>query len=531
MRRYRQDQQRRLEAERGTRSFRPGGDLRICLVYPNLYPVAMANLGFQAAYAALNALPGVSCERAVLPEGPDLRRLERRGQGLLSLETGSALGEFDVLAFSITYELDYLNVVRMLEGAGIPSDREARNRFHPLVLAGGAALTVNHEPMMPLLDGWFRGEAEGRLEGWVEALRQVRSEGLRGPELWEALGAGEASGEGWQELDFRRVRDRGGPALEFRAVGTDLVTPDAAFGASALVEICRGCPWRCSFCIAKDMYGSFRKASAEDVLAYAARMRPHTDRIGLVGAGISAYPRLGNLLAELRSLGYRASLSSMRLDRVDDELLDELARHGQRTLTVAPENFSDRLQGLVEKSLTLGKIMAGLRRVGADRFEKIKLYMIAGLPGQTREDHAVAFETARELLAEGVVRPGQLEFSYSVLLPRPGTALGDAELLGRTDYKATRRFLEGAAKEARAGLKVESYRMAMLCDLLCRGDREVGHWLLEWARDTQGRSPIKLDEGEYRRRMEGVLARHRSRAVAGEAILGGDGRAARAVPV
>jgi radical SAM superfamily enzyme YgiQ (UPF0313 family) len=491
----------------------------------------MANLGFQAVYSALNALPGVSCERAVLPEGPDLRRLERQGQAVLSLETGQSLGDFDVLAFSVTYELDYLNVVRMLEGAGIPADREERNRFHPLVVAGGAALTVNHEPLLPLLDGWFRGEAEGRLEAWSEDLRRARSEGLRGRELWEALGAGEGADQGWQDLDFRRVRERGGAALEFQAVGTDLVTPDAAFGASALVEICRGCPWRCSFCIAKDMYGSFRKASQEDVLSYAARMRPHTDRIGLVGAGISAYPKLTRLLADLRGLGYRASLSSMRLDRVDDELLDELARHGQRTLTVAPENFSDRLQGLVEKSLSLGKIMAGLRRVGPERFEKIKLYMIAGLPGQTAEDHGVAFETARELVEEGAVRPGQLEFSYSVLLPRPGTALGDAELLGRKDYKATRKFLEASAKEARAGLKVESYRMAMLCDLLCRGDREVGLWLLDWARRTKGRSPLKIDDAEYRRRMEGVLARHRARGGTGEGFLGGDGRAARAVAV
>lgn len=531
MRRYRRSQLRRLEAERGAQAFRPGGDLRVCLVYPNLYPVAMANLGFQAVYSALNSLPGVSCERAVLPEGPELRRLERQGQAVLSLETGQALGDFDVLAFSITYELDYLNVVRMLEGAGIPADREARNRFHPVVVAGGAALTVNHEPILPLLDGWFRGEAEGRLDAWAGALRRARREGLRGPELWGALGAGEASDQGWQDLDFRQVRQRGAPALEFQAVGTDLVTPDAAFGASALVEICRGCPWRCSFCIAKDMYGSFRKASREDILAYAERMRPHADRIGLVGAGISAFPKLTGLLADLRELGYRASLSSMRLDRVDDDLLDELARHGQRTLTVAPENFSDRLQGMVEKSLSLGKIVAGLRRVGADRFEKIKMYMIAGFPGQTREDHAVAFETAQELVAEGAVRPGQLEFSYSVLLPRPGTALGDADLLARSDYKATRRFLEGAAKKAQAGLKVESYRMAMLCDLLCRGDREVGLWLLDWARKTQGREPLKVDEAEYRRRMKGVLERHRARAASGAGLLGGDGRAARAVAV
>lgn len=520
---YRERLAARLAAETGTRSFRPGGDLRVALVYPNLYGVAMANLGFHAVYQELNTQPGVSCERAVLPEPEDLVALERRREPVRSLETGTPLGEFDVLAFSITYELDYLNLIRILAACGIPADRTQRSRFHPYVVAGGAALTVNHEPMVPVLDGWFRGEAEGQLEAWAAAHRQARAAGLRQRELWAHLGALPEDDPGWQEAAFRRVRARGAPALEFPPVGSELLAPEAVFGVAALVEICRGCPWRCSFCVAKDLYGSFRKASHEAVLAYADRLRPHTDRIGVVGAGLSAYPGLVELLADLRQRGFRASLSSLRLDRVKDELLEELLLHGQRTLTVAPENFSDRLQGLVEKSLTLEKIVRGLERVGPYGFEKVKMYMIAGLPGQTEADHQVAFTTARELVDRGVVRPGQLEFSYSVLLPRPGTALGDAPLLSRKQFKATQRYLEGQAKLAQAGLKVESYRMSMVCDLLCRGDHDVGRLLLDWARDTGGREPFRLDDRQYRGLMEGVFARQRARAGSGR-LFGGDGR-------
>lgn len=513
MRRLRERQLTLLERERGENPYRPGGDLRVCLVYPNLYGVAMGNLGYQVVHRALNELPGTSCERAVMPEGPDLRRIERRGKPLTSLETGTPLGEFDVLAFSVTFELDYLNMVRVLESSGIPAGRTRRNRFHPVVVAGGAALTVNHEPLEPMVDGWFRGEVdpEGgghpgeRLAHLVEVLRELRGRGGSPEDRREAL-APLASTSGGDRA-FRTTRARGGPAPGFEAVGSTLMAPDAVFGATALVEICRGCPWRCSFCVAKDMYGSFRRASHESVLEYARSQAGATDRIGIIGAGISAYPKLAGLLAELRGLGFSASVSSLRLDRVDDALLDEVARHGQRTLTVAPESFSDRLEGVVDKSLDLAKIVGGLRRVGGSRrFEKVKMYMIAGLPGEVEEDHEVAFATAEELVADGVLEASQLEFSYSLLLPRPGTVLGRAELLSKAGYKRTRRFLEARAKRAGVGLKVESYRMAMLSDLFCRGDRGIGERLVAWGSATGGRDPFRLEEAEYRDLMAAVLA-------------------------
>lgn len=505
----------RLETEGGERSFRPGGELRICLVYPNLYGVAMANLGYQAVYQELNRLPGVSCERAVLPEEEDLARLERAGRAPVSLETETDLGGFDVLAFSVTYELDYLNMVRLLAASGISLDRADRDRYQPVVVAGGAAVTVNHLPLVPLLDGWFRGEAEGRLEEWTARLGEACRAGLRGEALWAALGALDADQADGLGVRYLPERVRGGAALEFSAVGSELVTPEAAFGATALVEICRGCPWRCSFCVAKDMYGSFRKAPAEQVLAYARRVRTFTDRIGIIGAGLSATAHLVDLLRGLREEGFRVSLSSLRLDRLREDLMDELALHGQRTLTVAPENFSDRLQPLVEKSLTLEKIVAGLERVGPERFEKVKLYMIAGFPGQEEADHAVAFETARDLIARKKVRPGQLEFSFSVLLPRPGTALGQAPLLSRKHYKATARFLEREARRSRVGLKVEGYRLSMVCDLLCRGDQETGRLLVEWGRATRGREPFRLGEREYREAIDAALGRWAERVPGG----------------
>lgn len=505
MRRLRARHQQLLDKEAGRRAFRPGGDLRVALVYPNLYPVAMGNLGFQVVYDQLNQLPGVSCERAVLPEGPDLRRLERRRQHLVSLETGTPLDRFDVLAFSVTFELDFLNMVRMLTACGIPVRRRQRTRHHPYVLAGGAALTVNHAPLVPLLDGWFLGEAEGRLEGWAAQLREARLAELRGPELWSHLAAEPRDPAAEVDRSHRVTREAGGPRVDFRPAGSQLFTPEAVFGKTALVEICRGCPWRCSFCVAKDMYGSFRRARPEDVLAYAETARAHTDRIGIVGAGISAYPRLAQLLADLREMGFSASLSSLRLDRVDDALLEEVQRHGQRTLTVAPESFSDRLSDQFDKSLDLGKIVAGLRRVGPHAFEKIKLYMIAGMPEETEADHEVAFATAEQVVGEGACAPGQLEFSYSLLLPRPGTVLGRAPLLTKQGYKRTRKFLEARARKAGVGLKVESYRMAQLCDLMCRGDEEVGERLAAWADETAGREPFQIPEGEYRAYIEGLV--------------------------
>jgi radical SAM superfamily enzyme YgiQ (UPF0313 family) len=479
----------------------------------------MANLGYQAVYQALNQIPGVSCERAVLPEDEDLRRLEQVEAAPVSLESESPLGSFDVLAFSITYELDYLNLLRLLADAGIPPDRNLRNCYHPVVVAGGAALTVNHLPLVPILDGWFRGEAEGRLEDWVEVLRQARLEGARGEELWTLLGAQDPEGEDATAPGLGRrflaLRSRGEPSLDFSPVGSELLHSEAAFGATALVEVCRGCPWRCSFCVARDMYGSFRRASTEEILSYARRLRSHTDRLGIIGAGLSATADLVGLLRALRGQGFRVSLSSLRLDRLREDLLEEILLHGQRTLTVAPENFSPRLQRVVQKSLSLEKIVAGLERVGPDRFHKIKLYMIAGFPGQEEEDHAIAFETARDLITRKRIRPGQLEFSFSVLLPRPGTALGQVPLLSRKAYRTTARFLERQARGSKVGLRVEGYRLSMVCDLLCRGDQEVGRQLLSWSEETRARVPFRLQEREYRRAMEGVMERWETRTPGG----------------
>lgn len=495
-----------LAKERGHPAFRPEGGLRICLVYPNLYAVAMGNLGFQAVHRYLNQLPGVSCERAVLPEGPDLRRLDRADEPIPSLETGTPLGDFDVLAFSVTYELDYLNLVRMLARSKIPADRTRRNRFHPIVVAGGAALTVSHEPLRPILDGWFRGEAEGRLGPWVDRLVAARGEGLAGDELRAALAEGEGCDAGAEDRSFQVVRERGGDALPFEPVGASLVTPEGCFGDAALVEICRGCPWRCHFCVAKDLFGSFRKATHEAVLDYAARMRPFTARLGVIGAGMSAYPGLARLMARLRETGYSVSVSSLRLDRVDQELLEELARHGQKTLTVAPETFSDRMQPVTQKSLDLEKLVRGLRRAGPIRFEKIKMYMIAGLPGDTLLDQEVAFATVERLTREGALAPGQVELSYSVLLPRPGTELAGAPLMEKRQHQELDRFLTRRGREAGVGIKLESWRMAMLCDLLCRGDQRVGERLLAWIDRCGGQQPFELEETDYRAYMEPLLA-------------------------
>lgn len=519
MRAYLQDLRRRLAREVGPTQPKPEGDLRVCLVYPNLYPVAMGNLGFQAIVEAMNQLPGVSCERATLPEAPHLRRLRRQGKGILSLESQKPLGEFDVLAFSVTYELDLLHLAEILEVSGIPADRTRRNRFHPVVLAGGAAVTVNHLPFLPLVDGVFRGEAEGRLEGLVELLRESQTHRGQPDSLRELFhGLAGSDPEDWGNFEFRVSRPRGSEALPFVPVGTRIFTEESVFGKTAGIEICRGCPWRCSFCIAKDMYGSFRKAAAEDVLAFADSVRDYTDRIGIVGAGLSAYPRLTELLRELRQRGFSCSLSSLRLDRVKPDLLDEIQAHGQRTLTVAPENFSDRLQGLVEKSLTLEKIIRGLERVGPDRFEKIKLYMIAGLPGQVESDHRIAFETAQDLIARGAVRPFQLEFSYSLLLPRPGTALGGAEVLSKADYKRTKKLLETLAREAKSGLKLESYRLAMVSDLLCRGGPSVGHLVLDWVAKTRGEDEFRLRDADYRREIAQVRSRDAARSPIAQAV-------------
>ncbi len=488
-----------LASERSPHPFVEGGPFRVCLVYPNSYRVAMSNLGFQTVYRALNRIPGVTCERAFLPEAAHIRDMERYGTPIFSLETRRPLNQFQVIAFSVTYEMDYLNVFQILRMAGIAAASEERDPRDPLLLAGGAAITANPLPVSEIFDLFFLGEAEAGgpelfrrlqeaqgedLEALTRDLPQVYvpSEDLAPPEEYPAL-----------------------PDLETDFAASSIITPLTVFSSTALVELTRGCPRRCSFCIAKDLYGATRNLSLETTLGYVESMRPYTDRFGLFGAGISDYDGIEKVVCALGEMGVEVTISSLRFDRLTPELLRVLRRGRQRSITVAPESFSQPVQRFLKKGFALRRVEEGLRLILDAGFERVKYYLMFGVPGEEPSDFEPLTEHLHKAIPDLERAGATLELSFSILEPKPKTALARLPMADRSTVRRTETFLrKNLPRSSRIEVQWPSYGQTCLSDWLSRGDRQAGRQLLRFHQETP-RKPFRLPYREYSAEMGRIL--------------------------
>ncbi|MBI4866131.1 MAG: radical SAM protein [Candidatus Wallbacteria bacterium] len=492
--------ERTLSRERSPYRFRENGGFRVCLVYPNSYRVGMSNLGLQTVYRALNELPGVTCERAFLPEASERAVLQRHQSPLVSLETRRPLREFQVVAFSLTYEMDYLNVFEVLELAGIPFAAAARGPRDPLVIAGGAAITANPLAMDPIFDLIFLGEAE---VGGAELFRCLQS-GF-GDELG-ALTAGieqvyvpghtPAPPEHYPSL----------PDLETHYAASSILTPDTVFSDTALVEMTRGCPRKCSFCIAKDLYGATRNLSQGVLAQYVEHIRPYTDRIGLFGAGISDYPGIDKVVCDLGDSGMDVTISSLRFDRLTPELLRVLRRGRQRSITVAPESFSQPIQRFLKKGFALHKVEEGFERILEAGFERVKYYLMIGVPGETPDDFEPLLAHVRRALPKLETAGTVLELSFSILEPKPRTELARVPMAERQEVRRVETYLQQSIpRSPRIQVQWPSFQSTYLSDWLSRGDRQAAARLLEFFDSRRPGQSFRLSYRDYQEEMERIL--------------------------
>jgi radical SAM superfamily enzyme YgiQ (UPF0313 family) len=356
-----------LAQEQGTVRKDWGGRVAVALVYPNSYAVGMSNLGFQTIYRHLNALPDVVCERVFLPDPEDIAELRRTGGAPFSLESLRPLSAFHMLGFSVTYEGDYIHVLRLLSLAGIPLRAADRRPHDPLVLMGGVCAFSNPEPMAPFMDFIVVGEGE---ELVVELIARYR-EGYRDRETFldalsavEGIYVPERYDVAWgDDGALAAVTPRAGaPAIvvkrrlrnvnAFETVAT-LKTPNAEYGHMALLEVGKGCGRGCRFCLEGQVYRPVRHRSVDALRETVAQLAKSGEtRIGLVGACVSDYPWIGDLLEIVEEHGLEVSISSIRADSLTDGLVAALARGGHRTLTVAPEAGTERLRRVIRKAIT-----------------------------------------------------------------------------------------------------------------------------------------------------------------------------------
>src|SRR5882724_7172626 len=353
---------------------KPHGDrLRVALAFPNTYWVGMSNLGFQTVYRLFNAQDDVLCERVFLPPKQELAELVASRTPLISLESQSPVGEFDVLAFSVSFEWDYVNVLTLLRLAGIPIHAAERTDRHPLIVIGGAVTFVNPEPLAPFADVIAAGEGEVLVPGLRRAaaaatdrddlLRLLAAErGFYVPSLYDAQYADDGTLAGYvlrpgvnAPLPVRKAALKTTDAIDPPATG--IFTPDTEFGSRFLVEVVRGCANLCRFCWAGYNYLPVRAFPTDRILQLAEQAKKYANRVGLVSIALCDHPDIDRILARLHEMGYAISPASLRLDDLTEPIVRVLRASGERTITIAPETGSDRLRRVVNKTVTNDEIL------------------------------------------------------------------------------------------------------------------------------------------------------------------------------
>ncbi len=473
-----------------------GNRLRVALAFPNTYFVGMSNLGFQTVYRLFNNQADIVCERVFLPPKPELQTLVQSGARIVTLESQTAVSDFDVFAFSVSFEWDYTNVLTLLRLAGIPVRAEERNERHPLVVIGGAVTFVNPEPLAPFADVIAAGEGEVLVPALVEAFGAADSR----PELLRQL----ATKRGYYIPSFYDVDyapngsmtrlvpkpGTGAPPRVRKAAlkttetvdppSTTIFTPDTEFGSRFLVEVVRGCANLCRFCWAGYNYLPVRAFPTDRILELAQRARATSSRAGLVSIALCDHPEIEHILRSLKDMGYSISPASLRLDDLTPAIVSLLKESGERTLTIAPETGSDRLRRVINKTVTNDEILDRAELIFSTGFENLKLYFMIGLPSETDED-LVAIRDLTLQLRDIMVgharrrgRIGRIVASVNPLIPKPGTTyqwtpMEPSDVLERK-MKRLRSLVAGIDN---VYFNVKSERHSYYQALLSLGDRRV----------------------------------------------------------
>ena len=421
-----------------------GGKLRVALAFPNTYWVGMSNLGFQTVYRLFNAQPDIVCERVFLPPKQELAAQLASGAPLITLESQTPVRDFDVFAFSVSFEWDYVNVVTLMRLAGIKAWASERSEHDPLIVVGGAVTFVNPEPLAPFADVIAAGEAEVLVPSLERAfrsatgrpalLRELAAErGFYIPSFYEpryradgVLEAMEPVAGTNAPVPVRKAALKTTDALDPPA--TSIFTPDTEFGSRFLVEVVRGCANLCRFCWAGYNYLPVRSFPADRILELARAARPHASRAGLVSIALCDHPEIERILSGLLEMGYMISPASLRLDDLTDPIVQMLKQSGERSITIAPEAGSDRMRRVINKTVTTDEILDRADLIFRNGIDNLKLYFMIGLPTETDED-LVAIRDLTVQLRDIMMRyakprgqVGKIVGSVNPLIPKPGTA-------------------------------------------------------------------------------------------------------------
>lgn len=403
----------------------PGGRINICLVYPNTYHVGMSNLGFQGIYTLLNERNDVLCERSFFPDDEDIEEYARTKTELFSMESKRPLNRFDIVAFSVSFENDYPNVLKILELSNIPSRASDRKASQPLIILGGVCAFFNPEPLADFFDICFVGEAEEMLQEFLEVYRESETradlykkashiEGVYVPKFYTAkynngILQRESLENAPEKIKKQYIKD-----ISSNRFRPSIITPETEFSGMYLIEAMRGCPWQCRFCVAGHIYNPPRKKELNAIKQEISMALKTTKRVGLIGPSLTDYPFAKDVL---KLEGVDFSITSLRASRKSAELAGLLKGH--KSTSIAPEAGTERLRRVIAKKITEDDIIETSKLIFAEGMENLRLYFMVGLPTETDDDINGIVKLATRIRA--CSKKGGLTLTLSTFVPKPFT--------------------------------------------------------------------------------------------------------------
>ena len=494
----------RLAGEKGTIRKDWGGRISVALAYPNYYRVAMSNLGFQVVYDLLNRRDDVVAERVFLPEEHEMSLRFGAGKGLISLESQSPLLKFDIIAFSLSFENDYPNILKILAMGKIPVLSADRDRSHPLVMAGGINSFLNPEPLAEIFDLFLLGEAEANLDGFIGLFKEIRRRHSDRQNLLETLARDiryayvpslyriEYSGDGRikarttakKEISLK-VESARRMLSEFPVNRSTILTADTEFGDRILIEMGRGCGRSCRFCAAGYVYRPPRVRNRDEIIDCVDQNLEGCKQFGLLSASVLDTPGIEEISGRITEKGGSFSVASLRADLLTENMLVQLKRTGQKSLAIAPETGSERLRRVINKHLTNDQITEAIRMIARIGEFSLRLYFLIGLPTETREDvseivnlvKSIKHHMVKESRARGKI--GRIMLSVNCFIPKAFTPFQWFPMEDVESLKEKQRWLKKAfSKEGGVRVTFDIPKWAYVQALLSMGDRRVGSILM-----------------------------------------------------
>lgn len=504
----------------------PHAGQKVAIVYPNTYFVGMSNLGLHIIYEEINLRNDSVCERIFLPEKKELEAYDKTKTPLMSVETQRPMHQFDVVAFDVTFEMDYFHIPLMLRHGRVPIMGKDRTEFDPIVIAGGPCATFNPEPFADFIDAFIIGEGEGIVSRVLDIIRDGKMEGLDRhailrqlanisgvyvPSLYVPIYSEDGEFKGYDIVEGAPKTIKRHFEMLTSGGETVVATNYTEFGAMYIIEVARGCGRHCRFCMAGYCFRVPRVRPLDILKEGVDRAEKLGKKVGLMGAAISDYPEVDELVTYIRSKDMRYSCASLRADSLTQAVVDGLADSGQKTITIAPETGSERLRRVINKGISEEHLQNAATLSAKSGIQHMRLYIMIGLPTETDEDIEAIVGLAERTQAHmaEVGCKGRLTLSINPFIPKPFTPFQWMAMDHQKTVEKKLQYIKKALqKNRRIEVLVESPKEAYIQGVLARGDRRLGAVLAACAADRGSKSfksemkaaGLDMDDMNYRER-------------------------------